>query len=444
MTVYFVDDGGNGSDGSSWENAYTNLKALDAAVAFASGDIVYFGADMQCQAVHAAHLTVVGPTFTPPILFISSTVGSGTTVVYEKATGNQIDTTEGAYDIRLDGAFACFGIKFVAGANVSLNSDDDEACLLHDCTILPGDGAFVYLGSGSSNPPLVRMVNCAVDLTADSGTDSSPVLYSNSLVTAVLQGVTVLNGENRNEYAITIANQHSAFEISSCDFSSMTGLAAVFRDAVGDTRHTVTNCLLPASVPLFSAATLKSGAGFIVTYSAVSDTRTQLYYKDFFGTLESSEGVYRIDGTVFDEVACSWYVVGTTAEVNAGAPFLTPWIYQTVDTAGETTFDIFVVNDTADLTDAQIWIEVEYKATASEPQWTLATDQQFAIANAAAQTDDTVSTWNGSGPSFTYKQKLSVTATVGETGQVRARIAIGKASVADTDYLYIDPVVTVS
>ena len=47
-------------------------------------------------------------------------------------------------------------------------------------------------------------------------------------------------------------------------------------------------------------------------------------------------------------------------------------------------------------------------------------------------------------PAYNYMQKLSVTATVNETGQYRARVAVAVANIASTRYFYIDPKVTVT
>ena len=72
--------------------------------------------------------------------------------------------------------------------------------------------------------------------------------------------------------------------------------------------------------------------------------------------------------------------------------------------------------------------------------WTLASDQRATITTTAvAQTDDTTSTWVGSGPAYTYKQKLSTTVTIGEVGQIRARVVTGVASIASSRNFYIDP-----
>jgi hypothetical protein len=131
--------------------------------------------------------------------------------------------------------------------------------------------------------------------------------------------------------------------------------------------------------------------------------------------------------------------------ISEGSSFNTKWIYGYIGSTGSKTFDLYITNDTADFTDAEVWLEVEYLGTADGAKWDRATDQRATITTtAAAQADDTTSTWNGTGPSFTYKQKLSVTATVAEEGQFRARVCVGVASIASSRYFYIDPKVTVS
>jgi hypothetical protein len=42
MTIYFVDDGGDNSDGTTWAKAYTSIQSLDTAVAIAAADIIAY------------------------------------------------------------------------------------------------------------------------------------------------------------------------------------------------------------------------------------------------------------------------------------------------------------------------------------------------------------------------------------------------------------------
>jgi hypothetical protein len=277
---------------------------------------------------------------------------------------------------------------------------------------------------------------------------------------------------------------------------------------------TLANCLTKASF-VATVGTATAGAAVYLYNVGPADAPTALGVYSYLGTCVSSASIYRTGGATVEGDACSWLIT-TTANCAEGAPFYTPWIYGTIASTGSKTFDLYITNDTADLTDAECWLEVEYLKDADEATWTLATDQRATItATAAAQTDDTTSTWNeisGSGtysqtgttmtvtdtahglivgnaivldctsgdgndgtytivtvptadtftvtsgtsetvsgncdwqmaPLYIYKQKLSVTATIGETGQFRARVAVGKASIASSSYFYIDPKVTVS
>jgi hypothetical protein len=101
---------------------------------------------------------------------------------------------------------------------------------------------------------------------------------------------------------------------------------------------------------------------------------------------------------------------------------------------------VYIGNNTADLTDAECWLEVESMGDAGgSPLSELTTDQRTITATAGTTgRDDTGSTWSSA---QTYMQKLSVTATVDQAGLFRMRIAVAKASVTN---LYVDPKVTVS
>jgi hypothetical protein len=158
--------------------------------------------------------------------------------------------------------------------------------------------------------------------------------------------------------------------------------------------------------------------------------------------LVSTTAIYRTGGGTVEGTATAWLV---TTEATCGEyfPYRLPWMIGTV-TAGSHTFDTYITNDTADFTDAEVWLELEYLGTSGSALGVRASDQRTITATAAAQTDDTTSGWNGAGPSYTYKQKLSVTVTIGQAGQYRARVVVGKASIAGSRYFYIDPMVNVS
>ena len=175
-----------------------------------------------------------------------------------------------------------------------------------------------------------------------------------------------------------------------------------------------------------------------------SDDKTYLYNKKYEGEILSSSSIYRSSGAQIEGTTTSWLVT-TTATCSQDVPYYSPEIYGYVGATGSKTFDLYITNDTADFNNNEVWLELEYLGTSSSGKWSNTSDYMAdRLATPAAQTDDVTSTWNGSGPSYTYKQKLSITATVNTVGMFRARVCVGVASIASTRKFYIDPLVTVS
>lgn len=439
---FFVDDGGDGTTEDSWATADTSINNLQGEYTFASGEIVYFGADSQCQATNSAALTLTGPTSGIPVYFISSTVGSGSTVSYSKGTGNQIDTTESAYNIVFDGSFALYGMKMVAGQHWTLNNDDDELFYAYDCTIVPGSQDQVQVSNSASSSQ--QFVNCVFDFTrTSSGTTTTCLLLRGNV--AILGG-SVANITNRTGAFLYGAGAGTEVKISGFDFSAAPSTLELVAGAADYAVVTGSNIKLPASFAGFVAADYTRLGSVFLTNCTVSGSEApeQLYYKNMLGVCQNGgSGIYRTGGATVEGTATAWLIT-TGSYVSEGSPFFTPWIYGVIDSTGSKTFTLYISNDTADFTDAETWLEVEYLGTSNDPNTTYGSDHRTITTSAVAQTDDTTSTWNGSGPSFTYKQSLAATGTVNETGQYRARVAVGVASIGSARNFYIDPKVTVS
>jgi hypothetical protein len=449
MATYYVDDGGDGTTENSWATADTSINALDAEYTFASGDIIYFGHNSVCQATNTANLTVTGPTSGAPVLFISATQGSSP-AAYQASSTNQIDTTESTYNLIFDGSFAFYGMCVAAGGYISLNNDADELIAVHDCTLKPGNGRQIEMGSNSSSRTLMQ--NTTVSMAADSGATAAQVFSGFSYGEATLQKVTFTNGTNRTGVVVSASGGLNTFRASGCDFSTFTNATAceiVTGDVAGN--FYFSNCITASTwTPMTTGRPTAMGEIWFVNCGPADDP-TYLLYRNPMGDVASSSAIYRTGGASVEGSSCSWLVTTPATIPVEGKPFYTPWIYGEVSSTGSKTFDLYITNDTADFTDAEVWLEVEYLGTVDEAQSNLASDWRhnpatstYITTTAAAQTDDTSSTWNGTGPSFTYKQKLSVTATVNETGQFRARVACAVANVASSRYFYVDPKVTVS
>jgi hypothetical protein len=181
---------------------------------------------------------------------------------------------------------------------------------------------------------------------------------------------------------------------------------------------------------------------------AVANSPTAIVDRSYFGQVLSTADVSRTGGASIQGVASAWLVT-TTANANQYAPYVSPWIYGTT-TSGAKTFDVFITNDTGDFNNAEVWLEVEYLGTSGSPVSVLATDKVGPIGSGttspgSVSRDDTTSSWSGGASGFdTYKQRLRVSATVGQAGIYRARVCVGLGGIASTRDFYIDPKVTVT
>ncbi len=440
---FYVDDGGNNTTGLSWANAFTSINSLQASVTLASDEIVYFGADSQCQAVNSASLTITGPTSGTPVKFISATVG---TTNYSKGTSPQIDTSEAtSYDIVFDGSFALYGMFIKSGRDIFLAPDTDEYSATYNCTFAIGATGTLLLtntttGISTSNE------NITLDLSADGTTTRTTGVLSHPISSSqTVQGLTFVNAGYRTGTVFTGNSMAGENYYSGVDLSGFTNATAceIFNLASFRCRFTLSNSKTASTWTPFKGAA--SGACSIALYNVgPADDPSSLITTDMYGSLVSSNTIYRSSGGTVEGVATSWLIT-TLAICCEAAPFYTPWIYDALTTTGSKTFTIYLTNDSLDFNNSEIWLDLDYLSTANSSVWTRASSHRATITTTpAALTSDGTSTWNGSGPSFTYKRKVAVTVTIGEEGQYRARLAVARTSVASSAYLYVDPKVVVS
>lgn len=434
--------GGTAHNGKSWGAAFTSVSSLDDVFAFASSDIVYIGHDHVCQYAHTANRTITLPITGLPTVFISATTGSNPPT-YQASTTNQIDTSEGPYTLSMDGAFAAYGCVFKAGSTISVLSDVNEACLLVDCTFkLPSNG---QLAIGNSSGDHADLYNTTIDLTLDGTTNRSNSVFVCSCSEVQIDGLVFINAAYRTGVIFNSSSYGGNIYITNADFSGFTNatpceLAQANTSVV---KYFFTNCKTAATFTHTINTNYYTGAQYFSNVGSGSQP-SAFYFTNAFGTIVSSTSIYRSTGATIEGIANSWLVT-TTADGSQDSPFYSPWIYGYISSTGSKTFDLYITNDTADFNDNEVWLEIDYLGTVSSGKWSNKKDYMAdRLATAAVQTDDTTSTWNGSGPSYTYKQKLSVTATVNTAGMFRARVCVGVASIASTRKFYIDPLVTVS
>jgi hypothetical protein len=461
MATYLVDDGGSStSPYETWAKAAVDLKTLDDAVTFASGDIIAIGHNTVDTFSYSGNVIFSGPATGPPVTLISCTQGTGSAasgLVYQVGSENQIDTDQAgtySYRVTFDQSWAVYGVRVVAGQDIYFLADQNEPQFYYDCTFRPDATRSMFFEA--SNAGLTNCIRCSFDFTADTGNTAADMLKLNDGLIRLIDCV-IANGSNRTGNCLEAANLSTNVFISGMDFSSLTNATAceLINCTTCLAQVEIVNSLTAATfTPLTSSSTYYAAGAVKLTGVGDANEPWRLVYEDLFGLLYADDAITRTGGGSIEGTSYAWGGptdgIETSSQCTEDTPFYTPWMYGNVSATGTYTFDVYITNDNADFNDNEVWLEVEYKDDATSDKWNFATDYRLAnggdrLDTVSAQTDDASSTWAGDDHSFTYKQKLSVTGlTIGTAGLYRARVAIGVTSIPASYDFYVDPLVTVT
>lgn len=441
MASYFVDDGGSATAPyDTWAKAAVSLQALDAAVAFASGDIIYIGHDSVGTDAGAA-LTITGPASGAPVIIISSTHVSGSAVAYQQSVTDQVKATGATSDIALDGSFACYGVRFAMGRNFIWQNDANETGYANECTFALGaDGGIVNQTAGTA---LAEMVRCIFDLTADGSSSRTNAVFQLTSGAASFRfngGSFVNPGFRTGSIFTSTVARVKAVGLNMDGFPSATEWVAAASSNAGILEFI--GCKKTSGASVLDAGTRVPALRVSALNCGNTDDPSAIEEYGYTGEVVSTRTIYRQNGASPEGVGSSWLVV-TSAACTEGSPFYTPWMV-VPSTAGVRTFSVAITNDTIALKDSEAWIDVRYMASSGSNLLTATSDRRVITDSAVDQTTDAVSSWTGTGPAFTYLQTLSKQVTVAEPGQVMVRVGFGKASILAASNLYVDPLVSIS
>ena len=255
--------GGTAHNGLSWGAAYTSVSALDDVFTFASGDIVYIGHDHVCQYAHTVNRTITLPISGLPTVFISATTGSNPPT-YQASTTNQIDTSEGAYNLTLDGSCAFYGCCIKVGANFIVSPDTDEIVRLDNCTIKLGANGYFR---NSVPHGKLNIINITIDLTSDGTTARSGAVFSlrgtSSLV--YISGVTFINAGYRTGAVFDSNTDVSLLCIDGADFSGFTNatVCEIFNPSTSIGKIIIENSKTAATWTAFASGTPYINSSFL-------------------------------------------------------------------------------------------------------------------------------------------------------------------------------------
>lgn len=459
MTVYCIDDGGDGSqtnatqsmvtlDWSKADTSIANLLAYDAAAFSTSGNVIYFGHDHVDPG--SGNLTYSFPSSGAPCRCISAD-RTQSTPTYLRSTTNQIASSSGY--VYIDGAFWLEGVRLYGGATgVYTRNDVNENGYAREITVaMVANGVWSITNENVASKTIY--IDPLVDLTADGTTGRSAAPISVSGMNAEIYGLKFTNSGYRTGTIFSMASSvyTNGLLVSGADFSEFTN-GTTCEIVPGDfgIKAVFSNCKTKSSPTYWTTTAPTIGTRVEFYNCANADAPESLHILDGAGQLNSDTSIYRTGGAAVEDVtAVSWKIDTTGAAPGEYFPFRTPWIYGTIASTGSKTFTVCTARDgsATDYTDAELWLEIEVLETANSPLLTLRSDYRggtgaanaSSISSATDQPNNTEA-WTGLSGTET-RQTLSVgSVTVGETGMFRARVCFCAATAA----VYVDPKVTVS
>jgi len=461
MTNRYVDSNATGSptDGLTWATAYRTLSEASAAgspnIGVQAGDTVWVS-HAHAEST-AADLVLDWPgTATSPIRIIcaDSSAEPPTTL----ATTAVIETTGATADIFITSSsdfVYIYGMTFRAGVGSSSASDirlghGQGSTIYEVCTFYlantSSSSVLTLAGTGGFGEVVCQHCHFKFSNTGQKlNIGESPAKISGG---SVLSGTTPSLLMNMSNSATIVAEGF--------DMSSMSSTMNLVNNSNGSNFLHFRNCKFPASwTGSVNAGT--PGPGSIFEFHNSDSTSTNYRYerKTIFGAITSEVTKVRNGGASNGTTAYSWKMVS-----NANPE----WNHQTLNTAeivrwnevtgSPITVAVDILHDGAqggspsvNLTDRDIWLEVQYLGTAGYPLGVFATDaassgspNESDYLAAAKDQDSSVASWTTTGMSNPVTQKLSVTITPQEKGYIHGIVKMTKASYT----VYVDPMLQVS
>lgn len=201
------------------------------------------------------------------------------------------------------------------------------------------------------------------------------------------------------------------------------------------------NCKLPAN---WSGGLIGSGSTTLGSGTRVSmyncdnlTTNYRLWIETYAGSIKSETTLVKSGGATDGTTTLSWKLASTANANEFVAPLITDdmaiWI-ENIGVSKTITVDILHDSVTA-LTDAEIWLEIDYLGSSASPLGTPLSDKRSTVLTTPTNQSSSTATWTTTGLSNPNKQKLELTFTPQMKGFVYARVCLAKASYT----VYIDP-----
>lgn len=426
MATRYVYNGATGAaNGTSWTDAYTSGAAADTAAG--SGDIIAFAHDHE-EVLSAATAYSWGAGQSNPILVLSCQRDAPSLTLM---AGACIRTT-GANNLTPNntGSTYFWGMQFRAGdganaASLILNASSGNEVIYDNCILELG-------GANAANTMDVRHARYW-DTWFGFAHASQGFAQASAAQCEFRGGGLLAQGSPALQITELWKSLAPAAIMDGFDFSQM-GPAFDIANVTGSSSSLVLRgCKLPAGwTGQLNQALAGVRSRWEMHDTDDGDTQTRSEFYSYYGSVTSTESVYRDGGPVPPGASgMSWAMVGSGNTYPLGtlnSPDLQRW---NKSVGGPVTVTVHIARNSAaaNLTDKQVWIEVAYKGASGYTLMTVDRSSRAADAITASGTDhaaDSGATWTGlTSPT---KQKIEATFTPEEEGFVIVSVRLAAAT----------------
>ena len=428
-------DGSDSDNGSTWALAKATL--VGAAAIDAAGDTIYLS---QSHAESGGAVTAVfAGTIANPVKIIAGNDAA------EPPTAVSSASLISSSSITLSGSYYLYGLTLqAAGSILPANQSASNSVTLDNCSLITTSttsGGFFTIGSANNITQKAVLLDCTYKFGGASniGCATAGVVE--------IKGGSFISGTSTPSAGIFggAADRSGArLTIDGLDMTNLASTVNIFRAFVSPGLFQIRNSKLPASWSgsLCNATPLATGQRFEMHNCDSGDTNYRLWVQEYSGSIKTETTLVRTGGASDGTTGYS-LVMATTANANASvAPLVSPEVSIWNDTTGGSkTVTVEILHDSAtNLTDGEIWLEVQYLGTSGAPLGSFISDAKADILATAADQSASSETWTTTGMSNPNTQKLSVTFTPQEKGYIQAKVYLAKASKT----VYVDPKLTVA
>jgi hypothetical protein len=434
----------NADNGTTWALAKTTLAGASAIDTV--GDFIFLSQAHAESSATAQTIALAGVSSNPVKVVGGDDSAEPPTTVSSAPT---VTTTSGA--ITINGAAYVYGIGFVSAAAIALNAGADNVAQVYEnCafrTNSASSSGSINAGASNTQTKSVHLKNCSMRF---SGANNQVIASGAALI---IDGGSVLSGSTTpsNLFVNSSDRSYGSINISGFDFSALSSTFNIFSQnvssvaapAIATVKNVVRNSKLPASwAGLLVSGVNGVGQRYEMHNCDSADTNYRLWVEDYAGSIKSETTLVRTGGAS-DGVTGYSFKMTTTANANAlVAPLVSPEIAVWNDAVGSSkTVTVEILHDSAtNLTDGEIWLEVQYLGTSGFPLSSFVSDAKADVLATAADQTTSSETWTTTGMTNPNKQKLSVTFTPQEAGYFQVKVYLAKASKT----VYVCPKLTVS